>query len=916
VAEDSASSESLTPANEGDVGEWLSLIDEARKDARDYHKKCERIRKKYKYESSLTTKRRRFQLLWSNQEILKPAVYAKRPSPSVSNRWKDGDPVARITSELVERNLDFQFDAMDYDLPLRQMRDDYLLFARGVVRMRYEPVFKSAEVDPENDGFSAAKPEGDSGPGGGDDGSELSATSGAAKDADGPGTADDASDEGDEETLDFENVPLDFVHLEDFIHPKSRTWQELPWISFTSYMSREALRKRFTDKGADGKTIGDLVALDVVDGGEDRAKKTSTGINARKATVYEIWDKTRKRVVWVSPGYPEILDECAPYLKLEGFFPCPRPAYGTLSTDSLEPIPDYVFYQDQAEEIDQLTSRIGALADSLKLVGFYPAGPAGEGSPEIEMAVRPGFENKMIAVKSWAAFTQGGKAAAPIIWLPVQEVGDILKGCVELRKQLIDDVYQLTGISDIIRGTTEAEETAAAQGLKSQWGSLRLKERQNELARVGRDVTRMAAEILANHCQVTTMVKVANMKIPTEAEQQQQIQQYQVQLRQFVIQQHQQNMQQLAPGASPTGAPTPGGPVGAPQPGANNTPPGPPGATQQHPVQTGAPSGAPFSSGVAPMQGQPQQGGLPPSQSGGASGGPPQPQPPTPHPTQEMIQELLKDGVTRRFLIDIETDSMIASDEQAEQQAWAQFLEAVSKFLVSWLPMVEQTPELLPVASQLLMSAIRRFKVGRESEAVIEQALDKLEAKPGQPKQPSGEQLKAQADLQKAQAEIMSAKIDASSAAAKAQADIGIAKLKGQLEVQKNQMEMQKMQMEMQLEKQKMQMELHGQQQKHAADLQATQTKAAMDQQNMQMQHKIAMDGAQAQQGLEQQKQAGAQKTLSQQAQMDETKLAASSAMQQFKSSSEKEAAERGHAMRLEEMKTPDAGPEAPKERK
>jgi hypothetical protein len=281
-----------------------------------------------------------------------------------------------------------------------------------------------------------------------------------------------------------------------------------------------------------------------------------------------------------------------------------------------------------------------------------------------------------------------------------------------------------------------------------------------------------------------------------------------------------------------------------------------------------------------------------------------------------MIQQLLEDGVTRRFLIDIETDSMIASDEQAEQQAWATFLEAVSKFLVSWLPMVEQTPELLPVASQLLLSAVRRFKVGRESEAVIEQALDKLEQKAGQPKPPSGEQLKAQADLQKAQAEIASAKIDAQSAAQKAQADIAQTKLKGQVEMQQAQMDMKKMQMEMQLEVMKTKMELHGQQQKHQLDLQAAQTKAQMDQQQMQMQHQQALQQSQAQGALEQQKQAGAQKTLSQQAQMDETKLAASSAMQQFKSSADADAAARAHDMRMEEMKTPDAGPEAPKEKK
>jgi len=113
-------------------------------------------------------------------------------------------------------------------------------------------------------------------------------------------------------------------------------------------MDRKALVKRFPDCGAE-------VQLDTIDDGEDGQKKAAKGSPMRKATVYEIWDKTKKRVLWVSPGYPEILDECEPYLKFEGFWPCPRPAFGTLSTDSLEPRPDFVFYQDQAEEIDELT---------------------------------------------------------------------------------------------------------------------------------------------------------------------------------------------------------------------------------------------------------------------------------------------------------------------------------------------------------------------------------------------------------------------------------------------------------------------------------------------------------------------------------------------------------------------------------
>src|SRR6185503_7042723 len=233
-----AAAETTTPSD--DVAEWLSLIENARKDMRDYEQRCDRIRRKYVYENSQTTKRRRFQMLWSNQEILRPAVYAKRPSPSVTNRWRDGDAVARITCELLERNLDFQFDICDYDHAFQLIRDDFLLFARGVCRLRYEPTFKSDEIAPGEDDDDAAR---FSGPPRSSGGGDMAPGGGASDGEDERDirAGDEGEDESDvdggaQEDIAFENVHLDFVQLTDFIHPKCRTWKELPWVSYVSYI--------------------------------------------------------------------------------------------------------------------------------------------------------------------------------------------------------------------------------------------------------------------------------------------------------------------------------------------------------------------------------------------------------------------------------------------------------------------------------------------------------------------------------------------------------------------------------------------------------------------------------------------------------------------------------------------------------
>ena len=156
-------------------------------------------------------------------------------------------------------------------------------------------------------------------------------------------------------------------------------------MAFRSWLSKREWRERF------GKKQDFITDSQDEIGGDEKQR-------AGKASVWEIWCKGENLVKWVSIGHPKILDEGPPHLAFDGFWPCPKPVYATLTTDNLIPTPDYRYYQDQAQEIDDLTDRIGRIQDQLKLVGFYPGGS--ENAGQIEKALEPGFENKMVAVDS------------------------------------------------------------------------------------------------------------------------------------------------------------------------------------------------------------------------------------------------------------------------------------------------------------------------------------------------------------------------------------------------------------------------------------------------------------------------------------------------------------------------------------
>ncbi|MGZ2405779.1 hypothetical protein ACVIKO_003039 [Rhizobium ruizarguesonis] len=84
------------------------------------------------------------------------------PQPVVERRFKDAQPVARMASELVERNLSYMGDEADIDSIMRAVRDDFLLCARGTVWLRYEADFEPLDmgVQPSDAPVNGGLPEG------------------------------------------------------------------------------------------------------------------------------------------------------------------------------------------------------------------------------------------------------------------------------------------------------------------------------------------------------------------------------------------------------------------------------------------------------------------------------------------------------------------------------------------------------------------------------------------------------------------------------------------------------------------------------------------------------------------------------------------------------------------------------------
>src|SRR6187399_1655867 len=328
-------------------------------------------------------------------------------------------------------------------------------------------------------------------------------------------------------TYDHEKVCIDFKSRRDFLHSVSRNWREVSWVAAASYLTRGEARKRFKETSGDAYQDAEYRV-------DKEAKAVGGADNRERAKFWEIWDKKARRVVWVAEGCEDILDEDDAHLDLQNYFPCPKPVYGTVQRGSLIPVPDVMQYRDQLDEVNLLTGRIHALSDALEVKGFYPAGGA-----EIAEAVQAAIAVKtsgrlLVPINNWAAF---GGSKEVIIWLPIDMIATTITGLVALRKQVIEDIYQIMGLSDIMRGATDPNETLGAQQLKTQYGSTRIRDKQQEMVRLARDLVEITSEIITEKFSDETIVEMSQTQLPTKKALEQQAAQ--------VLEQAKQSAQQI-----------------------------------------------------------------------------------------------------------------------------------------------------------------------------------------------------------------------------------------------------------------------------------------------------------------------------------------------------------------------------------
>lgn len=560
-----------------------------------------------------------YNVTWSSIQTMKPSFYSRIPKPAVIRLHKTENPVKKLAVTVAERCTSFSLKQEEdaFNQIMEAVVEDRLLPGRGIAKVIFESELRE-KLDPMT-GQPII----------GEDGQPV------------------------QETYN-ERASTRYIYWPELFHNQARIWStDVEWLAIRHTLSKAEIKKRFdTDKLQASKLItynaSDAAAEKILQSEQEKQE-------CKKAEVFEVWCKESKSVYWVSEGLKDkFLKIEEDPLKLDSFFPVARPLMATCTSDSMIPVCDYRITKKIVEDLDTTFTRVSALVDCVRFVGLHDASVS---TDMIKMRALP--DGQTTPVRSWAQFAEKGGIKGCVDWFPIERVVEVIRSLAEHGQMLLGQYFEITGIPDIIRGSSAPSESATAQQFKGQFATIRIADKQADVQRFCRDIVSMKAEIIFELFSDETIMMMSGYDDMSEEE------------------------QQLFPQAL----------------------------------------------------------------------------------------AILRNDRAKQFVIDIETDSTLALDENAEKSARLEFLSSLGQFFQNAMGMMQLHPDVADLAFESIKFGADAFRQGRELTGAIDSTLAKVK-----------DSIQAQKDAEAAQQEqIANQPPPKDPAEIKAEADMMIAQFKAEL---------------------------------------------------------------------------------------------------------------------------------------
>lgn len=386
-----------------------------------------------------------------------PAAQPAQPTqPAPSDATADDNTIAMT----LERSLGYIIDTTLFDRDAHMAVNDFLITGLGVAKV---------EMSTETSTIPVINP----------------LTQQPILDADGQPV--------EETVVTSQTLNLRHFHWSQFRWQPVKDWRLVKWVSFDHSMTRDDIEDQFnvTIQEPGGGTYGTETAKDATGVKTPQMDKYDSVY-----TVHEIWDKKKKKRLFIAECYDKPLAEEDDPFELKDFFPCPAAMMANVSGRDLLPMPDYFFYQRLIEHANELMRRIHSITTQVRDIAFYDKSFA-----ELK-SIYEYTDGSMIAVNNLLERLRSvdGKAESGSILFQV-DMRSKLEVLMQLMQQLDatkSRIWEINGIADIQRGVSNPNETATAQTIKNQWSDIRTGQRVQVVALFFRDVFRIMAQIIGS----------------------------------------------------------------------------------------------------------------------------------------------------------------------------------------------------------------------------------------------------------------------------------------------------------------------------------------------------------------------------------------------------------------------------------
>lgn len=271
-----------------------------------------------------------------------------------------------------------------------------------------------------------------------------------------------------------------FTH-DRFLHSEAQFWPDVTWFAFIHYMTKEECAEQGLELPEQAYNCNSLE----IEKDKEVKQEGRKGIYAR---VYEIWDKVKREVVYFNEYAEDTLKVLPDPYQLEGFFPNMQPLV-FCQTGRLDVyIPPYEYYRSRVRELNKVTERLDKVVEAMRVRGAYNGN-----NPDMEKVAKLG-DNEFFPVTSAVDLANGGLEKHIWVW-PIEKLAAVHQNLLNHRSTVKQDLDEITGVSDVMRGSNKASESAEAVKMKGQWGNVRMTVRQSDIANYIQSVYRLMLEL-------------------------------------------------------------------------------------------------------------------------------------------------------------------------------------------------------------------------------------------------------------------------------------------------------------------------------------------------------------------------------------------------------------------------------------